>query len=250
MKLNPIIFSVLLMAALVAACAAPKRGGPGGGPGSGSGGGFGRDGGPGGQAAGIGRPSSLLAAAREQQAKEGCAKAAPAYRIVASYGDGYEIAQYELGACLLEMNSASDTETALFRQEGVFWLSRAAWAGDPRAQGKLAQALSGAQGYAASHVAPDPEAALMWSIVYMANGARDTYALRPVPSPVTDYLAETVSGEATERAQQKAAAFSRVTMEAFVTPPMPQNAEGRRGGPGGPQEGGRPPRRQIETAQP
>ena len=239
MKLNSVMFSAVLMAALAASCASPRRGGPGG-----------PQGGPGGQA-GVDRPSALLAAAREQQARYGCAKAAPAYRIVASYGDGYEIAQYELGACLLEMKGTSDVETALFRQEGVFWLSRAAWAGDPRAQGKLAEALSGAQGYAASHINPDPEAALMWSIVYTANGARDTYALRPVPSPVMDHIASIASAEAAERARQKAAHFSRLTMAAFVTPPMPQNADGRQGGPGGPPGGGgRPPRRQIDTARP
>ncbi|WP_375204567.1 hypothetical protein [Hyphococcus sp.] len=225
---------IAITAILITACAPPKRGGPGAE--------FGAR-----RAVGINRPSSLLAAAREQQATQSCAKAAPAYRMVASYGEGYEIAQYELGACLLEMTGANDAETALFRQEGVFWLSRAAWAGDPRAQGKLAEALSGAPGFAASHIAPDPEAALMWSIIYMSNGARDTYALRPVPSPVSDHLKNVISEAASESANAKAERFARVKMEAFVAPPMAQNA----GGPqGGPQGRGRPPRRQIETARP
>ncbi|MFC2951085.1 hypothetical protein ACFOOP_04050 [Marinicaulis aureus] len=250
MKLKFEIFSVVLMAALMAACALPRRVGPNGGPNDGLGGGP-RGEVAAGPSAGAGRPSALLAAAREQQAKEGCAKAAPAYRIVASYGEGYEIAQYELGACLMQMTGAGDPETMLFRQEGVFWLSRAAWAGDARAQGRLAEALSGAQGYAASHLGPDPEAALMWSLVYTANGSRDVYGLRPLPSLVTEHIASVLSADAEERARQKAVQFTRVTMEAFVAPAMPQTARGGRdSGSGRPPGGGgdRPPRRQLETA--
>ena len=243
MKLKSGFVVAVAMAALAVSCASPKRGGPGGGPSDAAGG-------PrGGASAAVGRPSALLAAAREQQAKQGCAKAAPAYRIVASYGEGYEIAQYELGACLIEMGGANDAETALFRQEGVFWLSRAAWAGDARAQGRLAEALSGAKGYAASHISADPETALMWSLVYTANGSRDTYGLRPLPSQVTDQIASALSRDAEERARQKAVQFARVSMDSFVAPAMPQadksGGDGRaRRQPGG----GRPPRRQLETA--
>jgi len=245
MKLKFEIFSVVLMAALMAACASPRRVGPNGGPGGGP-----RGEASAGPSAGVGRPSALLAAAREQQAKEGCAKAAPAYRIVASYGEGYEIAQFELGACLIQMTGAGDAETALFRQEGVFWLSRAAWAGDARAQGRLAEALSGAQGYAASHLGPDPEAALMWSLVYTANGSRDVYGLRPLPSLVTEHIVSALSAEAEESARQKAVQFARVTMDSFVAPAMPQTARGGRDSSSGRPPGGgdRPPRRQLETA--
>jgi hypothetical protein len=111
--------------------------------------------------------------------------------------------------------------------------------------------VSRAPGFAASHLAPDPEAALMWSIVYMSNGARDTYALRPIPSLVSDHLKNVVSAAMSDSAYEKAAQFARVTMEAFVAPPMAQNAGGpQRRSQGGRDGGGRPPRRQIETARP
>lgn len=176
---------------------------------------------------GVNQPSLLLSKARDQQAKEGCAKAAPAYRIVSSYGDGYEIAQYELGACLLGMSGESDEETALFRQEALFWLNRAAWAGNPRAQLKLAEILSGAPAYAVSHMAPDPSRAMTWAAVYEANGARETFGLKPVGPLVMTHLQSALPVEAMEAAKSRASTFRKIAMREFVPPARdPQAREG------------------------
>jgi len=165
---------------------------------------------------GVNQPSQLLSRARDMQAKEGCAKAAPVYRIVASHGEGHDIAQYELGACLLQMESDSDAETALFRQEALFWLSRAAWAGNARAQGKLAETLSGAAPYKATFVASDPVEAMKWAIVYDANGTRETYGLRALPQLVRDHLSSALTPEGLSAAQSEASSFRRISMSEFV----------------------------------
>lgn len=221
--------SVLCLAALLAACAS-SRGGP-------------RGGGqmPRGPV-GVNQPSALLAQARDYQAKGGCAKAAPVYRIVASHGDGHDVAQYELGACLLEMEGESGAETALFRQEALFWLNRAAWAGNARAQGKLAEVLSGAPAYRVSLVAPDPVAAMMWSIVYDANGTREVYGLRALAPLARDHLASVLTPEGLAAAQREAASFSRIAMAGFVPTARAgeENENGARGPGGmqGPPDGG------------
>jgi len=188
---------------------------------------------------GVDQPSRLLAQARDLQASEGCAKAAPVYRIVASYGAGHDMAQFELGACLLMMTGASDAETALFRQEALFWLTRAAWAGNPRAQGKLAESLSGARPFAVSFLSADPAEAMKWSIIYNANGVRDVYGLQTLSSAVTDHLAATLDAAAVAKAQAQAAAFTKIEMSEFVPMARPSengNAKGPMGeghGPGG-----------------
>lgn len=218
--------SVLCFAALLAACAS-SRGGPQTPP----------------RPIGLTQPSALLAQARDFQARKGCAKAAPVYRIVSSHGDGHDVAQYELGACLLEMEGESDAETALFRQEALFWLSRAAWAGNARAQGKLAEVLSGAAPYKVSHVAPDPVAAMMWSIVYDANGTREVYGLRALPPLVRDHLASVMTQEGLVTAQREAASFAKIAMAGFVpTARGGEYSDGVARGPGAreaPPEGGR-----------
>ena len=62
------------------------------------------------QSAGIERPERLLTAARKIRADQGCAGAAPTYRIAASFGKGHEIAQAELGACLIEISQEEGAE--------------------------------------------------------------------------------------------------------------------------------------------
>ena len=187
-------------------------------------------------------PSRLLRQARERQAKEGCAKAVPSYRIVSAFGEDYEIAQYELGACLLSMTGRSEAETKLFRHEAVLWLSRAAWSGNPRAQGKLAEILSGAPHYSIDRISPDPLEAMTWSIIYDANGSRAVFGLDVTPKFVLQHLQSALSPEQAAKAAEKASAFQKITMEAFVPgAEYSENARGTRSS-DAPQGGRRRPR--------
>ncbi|WDI32609.1 hypothetical protein PUV54_05295 [Hyphococcus flavus] len=190
--------------------------------------------------ASIQQPSSLLAKARTVQGRQGCAKAAPTYRIVASYGEGYEIAQYELGACLMEMEGAGAQETVLFREEGLFWLKRAAWAGDPRAQLKLTQVLSGVPAYAVSHVAVDPLSAMTWAEIYDANGVRETYGLQPVGPVVLEKLHAALDQNELQRARKEAAGFTKISLDEFVPPVGDRAGQGGQRPQSGQAGGGRP----------
>jgi len=167
---------------------------------------------------GVDQPQLLLAHARDVQAKRGCKAAIPAYRVIASFGDGYDIAQYELGACLMTIEAANEVEAALFAQEASFWLTRAAWAGNARAQLKLATALSGATAAGGESLNPAPADAMKWALVFEQNSARTLYNMKPVSPPVMDHLKAALNSETLAAAQAFADGFTPITMAAFAAP--------------------------------
>ena len=170
-----------------------------------------------GPAPGLQQPGKLLSLARDIQAEKGCKSAIPAYRVISSFGDGYDIAQYELGACLLERESTNPAEINLFQEEAVFWLRRAAWAGNARAQLKLAQILSGASNVEHGGQA-NPEEAMAWSILYNENAKRDLYDLPDIPERVAAHLNVTLDTDAAQRAAAFADNFEAIKMAAFNMP--------------------------------
>jgi len=175
-----------------------------------------------GPAAGLDQSQQLLARARSLQAEQGCAKAIPSYRVISSFGDGYDVAQYELGACLLDISGAGATETALFREEALFWLKRAAWAGNARAQGKLASILSGAPSQNVDGVSESLEEAMGWALVYQENSVRELYALPDVAAPVLNHLRTTLPPDAMHNAVAFADDFEKIAMTAFFPPARAQ----------------------------
>ena len=173
-----------------------------------------------GPAPGLQQPGKLLSLARDTQAKKGCTQAIPAYRVISSFGDGYDVAQYELGACLLEATSDNPAEIKLFKEEASFWLRRAAWAGNARAQLKLAQILSGTENLTHGGSA-NPEEAMAWSIIYEENAKRDLYDLPEISERVASHLSATLDNTGKARAIAFADQFQTITMASF-TPPRPQ----------------------------
>ena len=202
--MQKVMFLSLALIVALSACASQggRRGGPpGGGEGRGS--------------ASVNQPERLLSHARDEQAKKGCAPAVPAYRVAASFGDGYEVAQYELGACLLEVEATSDVEASLLAQEAQFWLNRAAWAGNARAQNKLATILSGAN-HTSAGLTPAPAEAIKWALVYEQNSARKLYNMKPVSMPVMEHLRATLDQSAFDDAQNFATTFRPISMPGFT----------------------------------
>ena len=198
-----------------------------------------------GPAAGLNQTQMLLARARQVQSEQGCARAVPTYRVVASFGEDYEVAQYELGACLIEIDGVNAHETALFREEGLLWIKRAAWGGNARAQHRLAHLLSGAGYEPARGFAADPQAAMGWALVYQANPARSLYALPDVADPVLNHLRSALSDDESAAASAFAADFDKIALASF-TPPAAQRGNansGRRG----PPDGVRPDRRRADN---
>jgi TPR repeat protein len=177
-----------------------------------------------GPAPSIDQPERLLAHARNVQAEKGCDKAIPTYRVLAGFGEGYEVAQYELGACLLETAPASE-QTVLLTQEGLFWLRRAAWAGNARAQWRLAMVLSGAPSPYAENVAAVPTEAMGWALVYKDNATRELYGLAPVYPKVLNHLKATLPQSAKTEATTFADDFVEVKMAIYTPPARGANAE-------------------------
>jgi TPR repeat protein len=168
-------------------------------------------------ASAVEQPQQLLTHARRLQAEKGCRSAIPAYRVIAGFGEGYDVAQFELGACLLMESGVNDVETALFTQEAAFWLTRAAWAGNARAQLRLATALSGARPENET-IRTAPAEAMGWALVYEANSARALYGLASVPAPVMAHLNAALDKEALNAAKHFAENFEPVVMAAFSAP--------------------------------
>jgi TPR repeat protein len=165
----------------------------------------------------------LTAFARKLRAEKGCAAAAPAFRVVAAMGDGNEAAQHELGECLLEMQGATPTETALFREEARFWLTRAAYAGNARAQRRLVLDMA-----APANALHDPKAALQWALVYEKNPTADLYGYKELPKTLVPGLKASLSPEAIAEAEAFAAGFTPLALAKFEAPQAQKPAGERR----------------------
>ncbi|MFZ5616250.1 MAG: hypothetical protein ACOZAA_02865 [Pseudomonadota bacterium] len=176
----------------------------------------------------------LIAFARDLREEKGCAAASPAFRVIAGMGEGQEAAQHELGECLLELKGASEVETALFRQEGEFWLTRAAFAGNARAQRKLV--LEMASPASALH---NPKGALMWALIYGKNPTADLYGYAPLPATLVPGLKSSLNEADIAEAENFAKDFAPIMLAKFEGPKRDakRSAFGER--PDRPQGGGR-----------
>ncbi len=98
-----------------------------------------------------------------------CPEAIPILRRLAAGGDGYELAQYNLGLCLLDTGKAEpDAQRAASQnQEGSAFILKAANHNLPKAQASLAQMYLDGVG-----VVRDPVEAGKWALIYRANGTR------------------------------------------------------------------------------
>ena len=166
------------------------------------------------------RAARMIETARALRASEGCDRAIPTYRVIASYGRNFEVAQNELADCLLQSDRALDTAEALV------WLERAARAGRTQAQAQLSRALAEAD---------RPQEALAWALIYNDQNDRALTPQRDLPQRYITEIETRLTQADLAAAENTAATFRTETMEAFRLPP------GMEDGPGG--EPGRPPRR-------
>ncbi|MEK7265179.1 MAG: hypothetical protein AAB227_03675 [Pseudomonadota bacterium] len=155
----------------------------------------------------------LIMFARKLRDDKGCADAAPAFRVIAGMGEGQEAAQHELAECLLTMKGANDSETALFRQEGEFWLTRAAYAGNARAQRKLAMEM-------ASPASPlhNAEGSLQWALVYGKNPTADLYGYGPLPPTMIPGLKSSLTAADIAKAEKFALDFTLLPLAKYEGP--------------------------------
>jgi TPR repeat protein len=153
----------------------------------------------------------ILTVARQIKNDKGCADAAPHYRVAAAMGEGFEVAQRELGGCLLEMTGSTDAETALFRKEGMFWLERAAYAGNAAAQKALATELAKSPAASAD--------AFKWALAFEKSGEAKLYGYAPLAPQFTEGLRAALTPQQIADAESFAANFSVVRMAPYAAPP-------------------------------
>lgn len=155
----------------------------------------------------------LIMVARAIREEKGCAAAAPTFRVLAGMGEGEEAAQHELGECLMTLEGADAVETALFRQEGEFWLTRAAFAGNARAQRKLAMDM-------ASPASPlhNPKGAYMWTLIYGKNPTADLYGYKALPATLAPGLKSSLSEADAAEAETFASSFKPIALAKFEAP--------------------------------
>lgn len=156
--------------------------------------------------------AQLIGAARTLAASEGCDEAIPVYRVLAAYGRNFEIAQYELGQCLLDGSPSS-----LDRREAMVWLERAAFAGHGEAQKELAEI-----GFAGG----DHAAALGWALVFNEQNDTSIAPMQDFSAPFMDRLKAGLSATEIAAAERFALDFSPAYMTSFrMARPEPQREE-------------------------
>jgi hypothetical protein len=159
----------------------------------------------------------ILNYARQLKNEKGCAEAAPQYRVAAAMGEGFEVAQRELGGCLLEMTGATPDETTLFRKEGAFWLERAAFAGNAAAQKALATELAKS--------APNSAEALKWALAFEKSGEAKLYGYAPLAPAFTEGLKAALTPAQIAAAESFAANFSVVRMAPYSAAPRKRSSK-------------------------
>ncbi|MEX0645483.1 MAG: hypothetical protein WD076_09240 [Parvularculaceae bacterium] len=137
------------------------------------------------------------------------------------------------------MTGARAEETALFREEAHFWLKRAAYAGNARAQRALS-VLYGA-GDSAVH---SPSDALKWALIYEKNSEADLYGYKTLPPTYVPGLKNDLGAEEVAAAEAFASGFTPLKLGAYAGPKPPKLEKAApRGFEGGPPGGERPRRR-------
>jgi hypothetical protein len=130
-----------------------------------------------------------------------CNEAIPILRHLVALGDGYELAQYNLGLCLFDTSktAANAQQAASLQQEAAGLILKAANHNLPKAQASLAAMYLDGDG-----VARDPIAAGTWALIYRANGARLALALPNISADLQarldGVLTDTTWAEARARA--------------------------------------------------
>ncbi len=135
-----------------------------------------------------------------------CAEAIPILRRLAEGGDGYELAQYNLGLCLLDTaKSAPEAQRASLNLEGTAFILKAANHNLPKAQASLAEMYLSGNG-----VVRDPVEAGKWALIYRANGTRFALGLPNISADLQARLDAVLTAATWAQAQSRADAWAPV----------------------------------------
>ncbi len=166
-------------------------------------------------------PNKIFTEAMDLKSKGDCVNAAAQLRRVVVMGPGYENAQTALGECLTRPNVANVANEATSDYlEGIVWLRRAADAGWPEAQGRLAQIYA----YGPATVRHGGEAAY-WLALYDGNPGKSRIGFVPLEVSALDGVKKRLSGAELEDGAKRAALWQRKVW----MPPAPSSAESGNG---------------------
>jgi TPR repeat protein len=153
-----------------------------------------------------------------------CAAAIVKLRPVANLGPGYENAQTALGACLLDVG-AKNRELSSDYLDGLTWLSRAADAGWPEAQGALAAAHT----FGPTAIRSGEEAAY-WLALYENNTGKSRIGFTPMAQADLNAIVKSLTPAQQAAGAQRAAQWQRKVW----LPPQQPSGPGIERGPVGP----------------
>ncbi len=154
--------------------------------------------------------------------------AVPYFAQVAGMGDGYEIAQYQLGDCFLQQ-ALGETDPVKSQQktrEAAFWISLSAQSGDVNAQGRMAQLYFEGKG-----VPRDLAEAGKYVILAEAN-PRTNFVVSDISVGLVEIRAG-LSPTDWEEAQHRADSFVPLKQTPRNFPAMPRQQRPSGGGRGG-----------------
>jgi hypothetical protein len=134
-----------------------------------------------------------------------CDVAIPIYRALANQGTGYELAEFNLGRCLLDTaKKAPDPATAeSMKREAGDWTLKAANRGLPNAQNAMASMYLDGEG-----VTANPVEAGKWSLLYHDNAARRMYGLPDTAPALQTRLDAALNEKNWDDARARAQAWS------------------------------------------
>lgn len=160
------------------------------------------------------RPDGSQAEGEQLRLNGQCDKAVPLLRAYATRGDGYEISQFNLGMCLVDLaavqHDAAQAEAE--RKEGASWIVMAANAGLAKAQAKAVLLYMDGTG-----VAADPVEADKWALLYHRNSTRIAIGLHDIAPQVSGRLDAELTDATRTQAEQRA--------DNWVQKPQPSSAD-------------------------
>lgn len=159
-------------------------------------------------------PNKIFTQAMDLKTKDDCTKAAVQLRRVVMMGPGYENAQTALGECLTQTETGLESTSDYL--EGIVWLRRAADAGWPEAQGRLAQLYA----FGPSSVHNGGEAAY-WFALYDTNPSKSRIGFVPLDATAVAAVKKTLSPAELNDGAKRAALWQRKVW----LPPAPSNAD-------------------------
>jgi TPR repeat protein len=137
-----------------------------------------------------------------------CQQAIPIFRALAAQGYGYELSQYYLGLCLLDVSKAqTDAQRATsLKHEAAGWIIKAANSGLPNAEKSLVAIYLNGDG-----VNTDSVEAGKWSLIYHTDGQRLALGLPDISPDLQARLNSLLTEKTWVEAQSRASAWSPVT---------------------------------------